>query len=275
MVEQDHPKLSVRKQCKLLKINRSSVYRKHKVTHLDTELIIAIQSIYRKYPFYGHRRIQLQLKKEGIIAGKKKIRKTMKALNLTACYPKKNLSKADPKDKKYPYLLRNLSIEKVNQVWQTDITYLKINGSFVYLTAIIDVYSRKILKWSLSNTMQADFCVQALQDAITTYGVPDIVNTDQGVQYTCEEFIQVLKKNNVNISMVSKGRATDNIYIERLWRSLKYEEIYLNEYKDVKALKKAIKAYFHFYNEDRFHQALKYKTPNQYFFEYLEKMKVA
>jgi putative transposase len=268
MVDKAHPKLSVRKQCKLLKINRSSLYRKHKVTIIESRLIAELNKIYHKYPFYGYRKIKVALAKEGINAGKKKILKTKKYLNLATIYPKKNLSQPNPKEAKYPYLLDSLEINKINQVWQTDITYLKINGKFMYLSAIIDVCSRKVLTWKFSNTMHADFCVATLQEAVATYGKPEILNTDQGSQYTCEKFINELAGKGIKISMVSKGRATDNIYIERFWRSLKYEEVYLKEYANVKELKNSIEEYFRFYNEERFHQSLDYKTPDQYFYSY-------
>lgn len=187
----------------------------------------------------------------------------MKKMGLRAIYPKKNLSKPRKGHKIYPYLLRNKIIALPNQVWATDVTYIKVNGSFVYLAAVLDLYSRKVLSWRVSNTMDTHFCVEALEEAIELYGVPGIFNTDQGSQFTSDAFTSVLLKHGIEISMDGKGRALDNIYVERLWRTLKYEEIYLNYYEDVKELKIAVNKYFKFYNSERFHQSLDYETPNE------------
>lgn len=194
----------------------------------------------------------------------------MKKMGLRAIYPKKNLSKPGKGHKIYPYLLRNKIIALPNQVWATDVTYIKINGSFVYLIAILDLYSRKVLSWRISNTMDTIFCIEALNEAIEIYGVPGIFNTDQGSQFTSEAFTSILLDNGIQISMDGKGRALDNIYVERLWRTLKYEEIYINCYDDIKELKTAVAKYFKFYNTERFHQSLDYETPDEMYYSAFE-----
>jgi len=190
----------------------------------------------------------------------------MKKMGLQAIYPKPKLSKAGKGHKIYPYLLNDMDIEYINQVWATDITYIKLNGSFVYLAAILDLFSRKVLAWRISNTCDADFCVEALQEAIDIYGVPEIFNTDQGSQFTGEKFIAKLNEHNIKISMDGKGRALDNVYVERLWRSLKYENIFLHDYRSLKELKGGVKLYFKFYNAERYHQSLNYQTPDEIYF---------
>jgi putative transposase len=249
MIDENHKKLSVRKQCELMSVNRSSVYysKSEKKASEDFEIKLQIKRIYFNYPFYGHRKIKKALEQEGIKINRKRVLKLMKELNLTAIFPKKNLSKPAATFEKYPYLLKDLEIKRINQVWQTDITYLKVNGSNVYLVGIIDAYSRKALSWNLSNTMDKYFCIETLENSINKYGKPEIFNSDQGSQFTSKKFQNVLKDNNIKISMVSKGRATDNIYIERLWRSLKYEEIYLKEYCTLTDCKKSVNRYFEFY----------------------------
>jgi putative transposase len=187
----------------------------------------------------------------------------MKKYHLKAIYPGPNLSIPRKEHKKYPYLLKNKVICFPNQVWASDITYIKLNGNYVYLVAIIDLYSRKVLSWKLSNTMDMSFCAECLQDAIRIYGIPGIFNTDQGSQFTSDDFIAILINHQIQISMDGVGRALDNVFIERLWRSLKYEEIYLNSYENMKELKEAIKRYFRFYNTKRFHQSLDYVTPDE------------
>lgn len=277
MIEKDNTKLSVRKQCELMSVNRSSVYysKSEKKSQEDFEIKLHIKRLYHNHSFYGHRRIKIALEREGIKVNRKRVCRLMKELNLRAIYPKKNLSKPAAAFEKYPYLLKGLDVSRINQVWQTDITYLKVNGSNIYLVAIIDVYSRKVLSWSLSNTMDKFFCIETLENAINKFGKPEIFNSDQGSQFTSKKFQNILKKNNIKISMVSKGRATDNIYIERFWRSLKYEEIYLKEYCSLKECKKSVKKYFNFYNKERFHQSLEYATPDEIFFKYFEKKNAA
>jgi len=212
-----------------------------------------------EYPFYGYRKIAKQTKKYT----ESQSRRVMKQMNLKAIYPKKNISKSNRNHIKYPYLLKSKQIQFPNQVWSSDITYVKINGHFVFVVAILDVYSRKVLNWRISNTLDAFFCVEALEEAIDLFGVPAIFNTDQGSQFTSKIFINTLLENKIQISMDSRGRAYNNIYIERF---LKYENIYLNCYDSLKELEKGINRYFEFYNTKRFHQSLDYNVPDNYYF---------
>lgn len=214
-------------------------------------------------PFYGYRKIARALQNNMEDVTRKQVRRIMRKMGLRAIYPKKNLSKPGRGHKIYPYLLRNKVIALPNQVWATDVTYLKLNGSHVYLVAVLDLYSRKVLSWRISNTMDTQFCIDALEEAIALYGVPAIFNTDQGSQFSSFAFTKVLLDHGIRISMDGKGRALDNIYVERLWRTLKYEEIYLHNYQDLKELKTAVNRYFDFYNSERFHQSLDYATPDE------------
>ena len=226
-----------------------------------------IKVIYLKYPFYGYRRIHRQLRRLGINSSVKRVRKAMEQLGLKAIYPEPKLSAADKSHKKYPYLLKGLEVKHINQVWASDITYIKHRGSFMYLSAIIDLFSRKILSWKLSNTMDVSICTDVLNEAICNFGRPEIFNTDQGSQYTSDVFTDILKGHDIRISMDSKGRALDNVYIERFWRSLKYENIFINDYATVVELKQGIIKYIQFYNSERFHQSLEYKTPDEVYYE--------
>lgn len=227
------------------------------------KLLEAILTVLRRRPFYGSRKICREPELRALEATRKIVRRIMKKSGLRAIYPKMSLSRRRKGHKVYPYLLRNKDIWLPNQVWASDITYLKLNGQHVYLVAIIDLFSRKVLSWRLSNTLDTSFCVAALEEAIAMYGTPAIFNTDQGSQYTSEAFIRALKKHSIAISMDGKGRAADNIYVERLWRSLKYEEIYLNDYPNMVALREAVDRYFRFFNSERFHQSLDYQTPDE------------
>ena len=231
----------------------------------DLERVVLIRNEYNLHPFYGYRKISRAL------AGKcglteKMVRRLMKRMGLQAIYPRPKTSIANLAHEVYPYLLKDKMILAPNHVWAADITYIKLNGVFVYLVAIMDLYSRKILAWRLSNTMEAGFCVETLEEAIWKYGFPAIFNTDQGSQFTSDKFLDVLKSKDIRISMDGKGRALDNIYVERAWRSLKYEEIYLNSYSGMKDLKEGIDRYYQFYNTERFHQSLDYSTPDEIYF---------
>lgn len=226
----------------------------------DLKLVYAVM---KEIPFYGYRKISMQLKGEHPHMTRKRVRRIMRLFGLRAIYPKPNLSKSRKEHKKYPYLLKNKVIRYPNQVWATDITYLKLDKGYVYLVAIIDLFSRKVLSWRLANTYDVSFCIEALEEAIDAYGVPAIFNTDQGSQFTSKQFTEYLEERYVEISMDSKGRALDNIYVERLWRSLKYEDIYLKSYSTIKELRKGINRYFNFYNSERFHQSLDYRTPDE------------
>ena len=270
MICKNHKNLSVTRQCKLLKINRSSLYYKHKdESKLNRELKILILEEFNKHPFYGVPRMHVWLQKDkGLKINSKRIARLYKDLNLKAIMPKKNLSIPNKAHKKYPYLLKDITIDKPNKVWQTDITYIPMKKGFMYLTSVIDVFSRMVVSWSVSNTMSADWSRNVLKDAVSKHGKPEIVNTDQGSQYTSDIFINYLNAESIKISMDGKGRALDNIYIERLWRSIKYENLYLHSYKNGIELYHGIKKYFEFYNSERRHQSLAYSTPAEVFFSF-------
>ena len=276
-VERNHDILSIKKQCEMMNISRSTYYYLPLNNKEEEELyfLTKILDTLKRIPFYGYRKIFKELNKTENNITEKKTRRIMRKFGLRAIYPKRNLSKPRKDHKKYPYLLKNKRIWLPNQVWATDITYCRLNGCYVYLIAIIDIFSRRVLSWRLSNTMDASFCVEALEEAIMFHGVPSIFNTDQGSQFTSDAFTSVLENNNIQISMDSVGRALDNIYVERLWRTVKYEEIYLKDYKNLTEMKKSISKYFHFYNTERFHQSLEYKTPEEKYFEYFKESKEA
>lgn len=221
-----------------------------------------VTQVYFRFPFYGYRKIDEYLKVIGISSNRDKVKKAMKELGIKAIYPGPKTTIPAKEHEKYPYLLNGLQLDDINQVWSSDITYIKYKGSFMYLVAIIDLYSRKVLSWRLSNTLDSYFCCECLNEAIKLFGTPEIFNTDQGSQFTGKDFIDILKNFKIKISMDGKGRALDNVYIERLWRTLKYENIFLHDYESVTELKKGIKKYFQFYNTERLHQSLNYKTPD-------------
>lgn len=249
----------------MLGISRSTVYYRPRVNPEDLELLRLIDEIYTAHPYYGARRIRHQLQERGHHVGRHRVRRLMRLLGLEALYPKRNLSKHHPGHKVYPYLLRNVAIERPDQVWSTDITYIRIDQGWVYLTAVMDWYSRYVLAWELSTTLDSGFCVAALKEAFQ-HGKPEIFNTDQGRQFTAAEFTDVLKERNIQISMDGRGRALDNVFVERLWRSLKYEEVYLHQYGSVAEARQAIASYFEFYNRRRPHQSLGYQTPETVYF---------
>lgn len=253
----------MKKQCRLLGISRTAHYYKASTAREDKDLedLKLILLLLQEIPFYGYRKVSRKLLPEHPHMTRKRVRRIMRRFGLRALYAGPNLSKARKEHKKYPYLLRGKVIRYPNQVWASDITYCMLPGGNVYLVVIFDLYSRKVLSWRLSNTLDAEFCVDALEEAIEMYGVPAMFNTDQGSQFTSDGFISVLEDHQVVISMDGKGRALDNIYVERLWRSLKYEDIYIKSYENMRELKEGIKKYFRFYNEERFHQSLDYSTP--------------
>lgn len=255
--------ISLRQQCKLLDINRSSLYYLKKTRQNESELCQEIAEVYERYPFYGYRRITAMLRRKGILINKKKVQRLMKILNLRAIYPGPNTSKRNQAELVYPYLLKGVSVTDIHQVWQIDITYLRVAGGFVYLIALIDVYSRLVVAWRLSNELCSLACYESLIEAIEKHGVPEIINSDQGSQFTSEIWIKALEQYGIKISMTGKGRSNDNAYIERLWRSLKYEEIYLHGYKTIKELKKELPRIIDWYNYERPHQSLKYLTPGE------------
>lgn len=225
-----------------------------------------------KYPFYGSRRMTVYLRTQGFRVNRKRVQRLMGQLGLQTLYPspKVNLSQSEATHTKYPYLLRGLSITRAHQVWSTDITYLPVWKGHLYLVAIMDWYTRKVLSWRISNTMEVDFCLAALDEALEVYGPPEIFNSDQGSQFTSSVFTGRLKEAGVQISMDGRGRCHDNIFIERLWRSVKYELIYIKAFETVKILKKEVKEWFEWYNQERPHQSLNYRTPNQFYLESLE-----
>jgi len=253
--------LSVRHQCEILFMNRSSFYYESVPVSAEDKVVMdLIDEIFTACPFYGARKISKKLKELGIPVGRKRTASLMRLMGLEAIFPKRNLSKPHPDHSVYPYLLRGVEITRTNQVWSMDITYIRLKKGFVYLAAVIDWKSRYVLSFKLSNTLTPDFCVEALKEALE-YGTPEIFNTDQGSQFTSDEFIAVLKKNNIRISMDGKGRAIDNIFVERLWRSVKYENVYLKGYETIPQAEAGLKDYFNFYNTERHHQSLDYKTP--------------
>ena len=274
--------LSLNKQCKLLHIGKSSLYYQPKKpfsTGGELKLLDAINNIYSDFPSYGYRRIHSQLLRDGYNVGKKLVKKAMRYMGIEALYPKPKTTTANKEHYKYPYLLKDFRndagqvvIDRANKVWSTDITYIKLEKGFVYLAAIIDWHSKKILSWKLSNTMDISLVTGVLKEALALYPNPEIFNTDQGSQYTAKAHVNILKKHNIKISMDGVGRATDNICIERFWRSIKYEEIYLNEYKNMKVLRKAIENYMIKYNSKRLHSAIDYKTPNEVYFDYINNL---
>lgn len=256
--------LSVSRQCELLDLARSSYYYvPEPVSDEELELMRLIDQCYLELPFYGTRRIKdWLLDKHNLVVNRKRIQRLRRLLAIETLYPKRNLSLANHQHKIYPYLLRGLTIDRPNQVWSTDITYIPMAKGFVYLVAVMDWYSRRVLSWKLSTTMDTSFCVEALEEAIENYGCPEIFNTDQGVQFTSVQFTGALKKHDIKISMDGKGRWIDNVFVERLWRSVKYEEVYLKAYESVFDAKRSLGRYFDFYNTERRHQSLEKQTPD-------------
>lgn len=266
MIEPKHETLSVLRQCLLLKISRSSLYyRPVNDNGGDLTLKELIDRQFMETPYYGSRRMTAWLRRQGHVVNRKRVRRLMREMGLVAIWQKPNTSKPTPEDKIYPYLLRNRTIDRPNQVWATDITYIPMPKGFLYLVAVMDWYSRKVLSWRLSNTMDTDFCVDALQEAITRYGAPEIFNSDQGSQFTSAAFTGVLEGAGVRISMDGKGRCMDNIFVERLWRSLKYEDVYLRAYATGCEARLGIGRWIDSYNRLRPHQALGYQTPDEIF----------
>jgi putative transposase len=254
------------RQCELAGVTRSTVYaRSYPAATDETELLLSrlIDEEYTRRPFYGSRRMVVFLKQEGHEVNRKRVQRLMRQMGLAGMAPGPSTSRPHPEHRIYPYLLRGVPVVRPNQVWSTDITYIRLERGFVYLVAIIDWYSRKVLGWRLSNSMDAAFCVDCLEDALRVYGRPEIFNSDQGSQFTSTAFTDVLKREKVAISMDGRGRALDNIFVERLWRTLKYEDIYLKGYSDMCELTLGLTQYFSFYNDERPHQSLSYLTPNR------------
>jgi putative transposase len=262
MVEHDHPRLSISRQCQALGLARSTWYHRpkgEKATNLDLMRLIDVQFL--DTPFYGSRQMRQHLKHNGIAVGRGRIRRLMRKMGLMAIYQKPRTSAPHPEHKVYPYLLRGLRVARPDQVWCADITYVPMKRGFLYLVAIMDWHSRAVLSWRLSNTMDTDFCIAALEEAINRYGIPEIFNTDQGSQFTSLEFTQVLKDAGVAISMDGKGRWMDNVFIERLWRSVKWECLYLRELETGSQVRHALVQWFRFYNEERPHTSFDGRRP--------------
>ena len=256
MIKKNEP-LSIVRQCRLLDLNRSGLYYKPaEPCEEEPEIRRLIDVIHTNRPFLGARRIADALQGVNYRINRKRVQRLMREMGIRAVYPKPNTSKRNSKHKVYPYLLRNLNINRPNQVFATDITYVPMPKGFAYLTVIMDWYSRKVLSWRLSNSMDTSFCIDALEEALHYYGKPEIFNSDQGSQYTSDDFTGVLKDNDIRISMDGKGAWRDNVFVERLWRSVKYEEVYLNAYESMKEAKDGIGAWIEFYNRERKHQTL-------------------
>ena len=264
-MEPDSDDITIQRQCELLGLGRAAWYYQPKPEDPeDLHLMRLLDEQYTQTPFYGVLRMREWLKREHqIIVNPKRVRRLLRKLGLVAVYPKRNLSKSAPGHKIYPYLLRGLDITRPNQVWSADITYIRLAVGFVYLVAIIDWHSRYVLAWSVSVTLDSAFCLEALEEAIRLYGKPEIFNSDQGCQFTSTAFTDRLKAEGIQISMDGRGRALDNIFVERLWRSVKYEEVYLHDYATVPQAVLGLRKYFGFYNTERPHQALDYRTPQE------------
>ena len=260
-----HNSISVTRQCELAGVSRAAYYREPATESPENlRLMREIDELYTRYPFYGSRKIAWVLSQPDSLVNRKRVQRLMRLMGIEAVYPKPRLSTAHPEHRIYPYLLRDVTIDRCNQVWSTDITYIRMRHGFMYLVAVIDWFSRVVLSWEVSNTLDTTFCVSALESALRR-GTPSIFNTDQGSQFTSNSFTDVLKAAEVRISMDGRGRWADNVFIERLWRSVKYEEVYLKDYDDVPHLKGSLERYFRFYNTERPHQSLQNQTPLEFY----------
>lgn len=269
IVDETHPELSIVRQCELLGLSRSTYYRKPMKKHKEKTVLLmsAIDEIYTAHPFFGTRRIRDELRDRCLKTGRRRIGKLMEMMGLETLSPRPNTSRPGKDHVRYPYLLRGMIIDRPNQVWASDITYIRMPRGWCYLTVIMDWYSRKVLSWRLSNTLDSGFCVEALQEAMSLYGRPEIFNTDQGCQYTGKEFTGILQEANIRISMNGRGRALDNIMVERLWRTVKYEEVYLKSYADMVEARRELDDYMSWYNEKRKHSSLGKRTPDDVYFD--------
>jgi putative transposase len=265
-IEAGHPKLSLSRQCRLLRVSRSSLYHKPKGESEDNRALMRrLDELFMAHPFYGSRQMVRHLRREGVRVGRHRVRRLMRLMGLEAIYQAPRTSRRHPAHRVYPYLLKGVAIERPGHVWSADITYIPVQKGFLYLVAVMDWATRRVLSWRLSNTLDARFCTDALTEALERYGCPEIFNTDQGSQFTSQEFTSVLNESGVAISMDGRGRCMDNVFVERLWRSIKYEEVYLKAYQNGTEARKGIGAYLAFYNQERPHQALGYRSPGQVF----------
>ena len=268
MIDKDNKKLSISRQCRLLAVHRSTYYYEPKpMNPEDLELMRRIDELYLNTPTAGSRTMRNYLRRQGYKINRKRVQRLMHLMGLEAIYPKPKTSRPHPAHKVYPYLLRDLTIDRPNQVWAADITYIPMNRGFMYLVAVMDWHSRKVLAFRLSNTLDADFCIDALKEAIDHYGPPKIFNTDQGTQFTSEAFTETLKSAGVTISMDGRGRVLDNIFIERLWWTVKYHYLYLHAFDTGIELCRGLTSWFQFYNNQRPHQGLDNQTPDEVYFE--------
>jgi putative transposase len=266
LIEADHAQLSLRRQSALLQVNRSTLYYKATGNAVDDiSLLNEMRSLWGRYPFYGYRRLTKELQAKGYEVNHKRVQRLMKLGGIQAIYPGPNTSRRNKLHGIHPYLLRGLAITQANQAWMVDITYLRMDKGFVYLVALIDVYSRYVVSWQISTTLETAFCIEALQLGLAV-GTPLIINSDQGCQFTSDEWVGFLREHQIKISMTGKGRCLDNVYIERFWRSVKREAFYLNDYATIRDLKQAMCAYIDFYNHRRWHQSLAYQTPASVYF---------
>lgn len=262
LIDYNHPMIPLFRQTALLGISRSSLYYHPKVNEFNLNLMNRIDEIHTQIPFYGRPKITELLNREGYLVNQKRVFRLMKILGIEAVRPKIHLSRRNPEHKIYPYLLRGMNVDHSDQVWATDITYIRMRSDFVYLVAIMDWFSRYVLSWELSNSLDVSFCVQALERALKLNS-PEYFNSDQGSQFTSREHVEILTNYNIKISMDGRGRAYDNIFVERLWRTVKYEEVYLKDYDTIKEAREELGNYFKFYNTARLHASLEYQTPSE------------
>jgi putative transposase len=273
MLDSKHPGLSLKRQCDLLGINRSSVYYKPRpIRPEDLEMMKLIDDQYMKTPVYGTRSMRDYLNRQGYKVNRKRVQRLMRLMGLEAIYPKPKTSKPHPGHRIYPYLLKGLDINRPDMVWASDITFIPLRRGFMYLVAVMDWHSRKVLSWRISNTLDSDFCVSALQEAIASYGCPEIFNTDQGSQFTSMAFTNVLKSHDIKISMDGRGRCIDNIMIERLWWTVKYHYLHLHSFENGTELRKGLRSWFEYYNRERTHQSLNRMTPDECYFKEQERL---
>lgn len=263
---QENEVITLKKQCELLSLSRSSYYYKPVAeTELNFRLMNLIDEIYTETPSSGSRKITETLVRRGHEVNRKRIQRLMRVMGIEVIYPRPNLSKPDNSHRRFPYLLKGVKIEGINHVWSTDITYIPLRTGFLYLAAVLDWFSRYVLSWKLSKNLETEFCIEVLNKALEK-GTPQIFNSDQGVQFTSNEFLEVLETRDIRISMDGKGRAFDNIFVERLWRTVKYEEVYCKAYESFEEAQRNLNDYFRFYNDKRLHQSLGYKTPREIFY---------
>ena len=268
MIEPNNQQLSISRQCKMVGVSRSSYYYQPiPISQDELGLMRKIDELYLQNPSSGSRTISRQLGRQGITANRKRVQRLMRLMGIEAVFPKPRTSQPHPQHKIYPYLLRGLSINRTNQVWATDITYIPMASGYMYLVAIMDWHSRKVLSWRISNTLGTAFCIEALEEALGRYGAPEIFNTDQGAQFTSKTFTKVLEDNHVAISMDGRGRCQDNIFVERLWWTLKHQYIYLHSFDTGKALRQGLSDWIRYYNYDRGHSALDDRTPDEVYYD--------